>query len=195
MTNLIKTQFLENKAGWKKSFMEGIAQDENGNNLPWMTYGAIEFLQKTINKNMRVFEFGCGSSTLFFAKIAKEVIALETNKFWQNLINEKLKNLNLKAEIHLMSDGIDNENYQIFPQNFSEKFDLIVIDSIKRFACAQNAINFLNEGGIIILDDSQRPNYQKIFRFFAEKNFKATIFTGIEPGKLKLKETTIFKKN
>lgn len=194
MQNLIKTQFRENKEGWKKSFMEGISQDENGNNLPWMTYPAINFLKKTINKNTRVFEFGCGSSTIFFAKIAKEVIALETNKTWQDLINEKLKNLNLEAQIHLMSDGIDNENYQIFPQNFTEKFDLIVIDSIKRFSCAQNSINFLNKGGTIILDDSQRLNYKKIFDFFAEKNFKSTIFTGIEPGKLKLKQTTIFQK-
>ena len=194
MNNLIKTEFLENKISWKKSFLEGIPQDENGNNLPWITYGAINFLKNFTNKNISVFEFGCGSSTIFFAKNCKEVIALETNRIWQNLIIEKLKSLNLTAQIHLMSDGIANKNYEIFPQNFTKKFDLIVIDSIKRFACAQNSINFLNDDGIIILDDSHRPNYKKIFNFFTENNFKATNFIGIEPGKLQLKQTTIFKK-
>jgi predicted O-methyltransferase YrrM len=191
---MIKAQFTQNKAGWKKSFLEGISQDESGNYLPWMSYPAIEFLQKTINKSHKIFEFGCGSSTVFFAKNAGSVTSIETNKKWQEAIETKLKSANLSAKITLMADGIDNKNYQTFPQNLPEKFDFIIIDSIKRFFCAQNAINALKEGGTIILDDSERKNYQKIFDFFAENGFKAENFTGIEPGKLRIKKTTIFSK-
>lgn len=191
---MIKQQFIANKEGWKKSFLEGIPQDENGNYLPWMTYPAIEFLQKNINKNQRIFEFGCGASTIFFAKKAKEVIAIETNEKWKNFIEEKLSKENLSAKITLMADGIDNQSYETFPQKDEEKFDFIIIDSIKRFPCAINAVNALKENGKIILDDSQRQNYQKIFDFFAKNNFQKIDFAGIEPGKLKLKKTTIFFK-
>lgn len=191
---MIKQQFTQNKAGWKKSFIEGTPQDENGNFLPWMTYPAIEFLQKTINKNHRIFEFGCGASTIFFAKNAKEVVGVETDKKWFEITKNNLSEKNLNAEMHLMEDGIDNENYENFPNNFSEKFDFIIIDSIKRFPCAKNSLDFLRDGGSIILDDSQRENYKKIFDFFEKAGFKKTDFIGIEPGKLKLKNTTIFRK-
>lgn len=191
---MIKAQFEKNKAGWTRSFLEGISQDEDGNLLPWMTYPAIEFLQNYVSQNHEIFEFGCGASTIFFAKKAKKVYGLETNQNWLNLINEKLQSLDLEAQIELMENGIDNKNYEIFPQKFEKKFDIIVIDSLKRFLCAQNAINFIKDDGIIILDDSQRENYKKIFDFFAEKGFEKKDFWGIEPGKLKMKNTTVFLK-
>lgn len=191
---MIKAQFEKNKAGWTRSFLEGISQDEDGNLLPWMTYPAIEFLQNYVSQNHEIFEFGCGASTIFFAKKAKKVYGLETNQNWLNLINQKLQSLDLEAQIELMENGIDNKNYEIFPQKFEKKFDIIVIDSLKRFLCAQNAINFIKDDGIIILDDSQRENYKKIFDFFAEKGFEKKDFWGIEPGKLKMKNTTVFLK-
>lgn len=189
---MIKAQFEKNKAGWTRSFLEGISQDEAGNLLPWMTYPAIEFLQNYVTKNHEIFEFGCGASTIFFAQKTKKVYGVETNKKWLDLINEKLQSLNLSAQIELMENGIDNKNYEIFPQKFEKKFDIIVIDSLKRFLCAQHSINFIKDDGIIILDDSQRENYKKIFDFFAEKGFEKKDFWGIEPGKLKMKNTTVF---
>ena len=189
---MIKTQFRQNKAGWKKSFLEGFSQDENGAALPWMTYPAIEFLQKTIQPHHEIFEFGCGASTLFFAKRAKKVVSLETNEKWFDLVKSMLHSNNLTAEITLMEDGLENPLYENFAKNSAQKFDFIIIDSLKRFDCAKNSIPALKPGGAIILDDSQRPNYKKIFDFFAAQNFREENFIGIEPGKLCIKKTTIF---
>ena len=69
---LAKKQFEENKAGWKKSFFDGFSQDENSAPLPWMTYPFIDFIPSKLNRNTTIFEFGCGSSTLFFAKKVKK---------------------------------------------------------------------------------------------------------------------------
>jgi predicted O-methyltransferase YrrM len=191
---MIKTQFTQNKAGWKKSFLTGLSQDENEDYLPWMTYPAIDFLQKTITKNHRIFEFGLGTSTLFFAKRARKVTSLETNKKWMELVKKMLVQAQHDVDITLMEDGLTNNLYENFPQNCGEKFDFIVIDSLKRFECAKNSINALNQGGSIILDDSERPNYKKIFDFFAKENFMKQDFIGIEPGRLRVKKTTIFTK-
>src|SRR3989338_2600301 len=97
---MIKEQFQKNKSGWIKSFIEGFSQDENGEALPWMTYPAIEFLQKNLTKNHEVFEFGCGASTLFFAKRVKKIVSFETEKRWFEIIKEKLqeKNTELNAK-------------------------------------------------------------------------------------------------
>ena len=90
--NLTKSQFEKNKLSWKKSFLEGFSQDENGAALPWMTYPAIEFLKNNLTKNHQVFEFGCGASTLFFAERVKKVVGLETNERWLGIVKEKLSN-------------------------------------------------------------------------------------------------------
>ncbi|OFW86454.1 MAG: hypothetical protein A2794_01515 [Alphaproteobacteria bacterium RIFCSPHIGHO2_01_FULL_40_8] len=187
---MIKEQFQKNKSGWIKSFIEGFSQDENGEALPWMTYPAIEFLQKNLTKNHEVFEFGCGASTLFFAKRVKKIVSLETEKRWFEIIKEKLQEKN--TELNLMQNGLTNSAYENFAKNCQQKFDFIIIDSLKRFECATNSIHALKPGGTIILDDSERKNYRKIFDFFAERNFNKQDFFGIAPGQLRLKNTTFF---
>ncbi len=194
LKSLTKKQFEENKISWIKSFGEGFSQDENGEAIPWMTYPAIDFLKKNLNKNHLVFEFGCGASTLFFAKKVKKLVSLETNKTWLRIIKDKLSNHYQNVEISLMEDGLENDSYQNFAKNYPEKFDFIIIDSLKRFECAKNSISALKKDGIIILDDSERKNYHKIFKFFAENNFIKKDFFGIAPGQLRVKNTTIFYK-
>ena len=193
--SIVKEQFEKNKVGWEKSFFYGFSQDENGDTVPWMTYPAIEFLKNNLNKNHEIFEFGCGASTLFFSGIVKKVVGVETNKRWfeitQKMLAEKSRN---NAVITLMIDGLENDNYQNFAKNCGQKFDFIIIDSLKRFECAKNVINALKPGGILILDDSERKNYKKIFEFFAENNFQKQDFFGIAPGQLRIKNTTIFFK-
>ena len=166
-----------------------IIRDEAGNPVPWMTYPAIDFLKKNLNKNHEIFEFGCGSSTLFFAQRVKQVTGIETREKWFAM----LKSANLSnVEIILMEDGLTNDLYQKFAKNSEKKFDFIIVDSIKRFLSATNSIDALKPGGSIILDDSERDNYKKIFNFFAEKNFSRQDFPGVAPGQDRVKNTTIF---
>ena len=97
-------------------------------------------------------------------------------------------------ELYYNKNAMIDDNYPNFCNNFLEKFDVIIIDSKKRFPCSVNAIKSLKPNGIIILDDSQRDNYRKIFNFFLENNFKKIDFIGIASGQLSIKNTTIFYK-
>lgn len=191
-TAVIKEQFNQNKSGWKKSFLEGISQDEQGNPIPWMTYPAIEFLEKTITKDHDIFEFGCGASTLFFAKRVRKVCGLETSAKWLEITKKMLKEEDFdNVEITLMEDGFDNHAYEHFAKNVGSKFDFIIVDSLKRFKCVQNSISALKPNGIIILDDSERKSYRKMFEFLAENGFQTKSFEGIAPGQIKPKNTTL----
>lgn len=193
---MIKEQFYKNKLSWTKSFMSGFCVDEYDNEVPWMTYPMIEFLKNNIDKTHEIFEFGCGASTVFFARNAKNITSIETNKVWKNIITEKLQENKLKnTTIFLDENGIENEHYEKYPQILGKKFDVIIIDSIKRFQCCINAINSLKKNGFIILDDSERNHYKKIFNFFTENGFKKKDFLGIAPAQLRVKNSTIFWRN
>ncbi len=186
-------QFKKNKIGWKKSFLDGFSQDDNGSPLPWMTYSFIEFIENKLDKNQQIFEYGSGSSTLFFAKKVKKVVALESNPRWFAIVQNMLLQHDIKnVELVLMTDALENPLYENFAKNHSEKFDFIFVDSLKRFNCSLNSISALKPEGALVLDDSERKNYQKIFNFFAENNFQKQDFFGIAPGQIKMKNTTVF---
>lgn len=204
---LAKSQYQQNKIGWQKSFLEGLSQDSQGSALPWMTYPFIEFILKKLQPHHKIFEFGSGSSTLFFAPKVQKIVALESNKKWHEIMQIKLGEIGAKnVELVLMEDALENPTYENFAQNYAtnsknfapdlqNNFDFIIIDSLKRFSCAKNSIEAIKPDGAIILDDSERQHYKKIFDFFAEKKFRKQDFFGIAPGQFRIKNTTVFWKN
>ncbi len=191
--SLIKSQYTQHKAGWQKSFLDGLSQDASGAPLPWMTYNFIEFIESKLQPHHQIFEFGCGASTLFFAPKVAKIVALESNKKWHEIISHKLRETNIhNVELILMEDALTNKNYENFAKNYGEKFDFISVDSLKRFECATNSISALKPDGALILDDSERKNYKKIFDFFAGSGFQKQDFVGIAPAQFRLKNTTLF---
>ena len=188
-----KDQFEKNKIGWQKSSLEGFSQDDDGEALPWMTYPFIEFIKNNLQPDQQIFEFGSGSSTLFFAKKVRKVVTLESNKIWFEITKEKLAQAEIKnVELILMEDALQNSAYENFAKNYEEKFDFIIVDSLKRFECSKNSVEALKAYGSLILDDSERKNYAKIFDFFAERDFQKQDFFGITPGQIREKNTTVF---
>ena len=49
---------------------------------PWMSYGAISALEKTLTARMKVFEWGIGGSTLFFSERTSSVTSVEHDTSW-----------------------------------------------------------------------------------------------------------------
>ena len=73
---------------WQKEFAiersidEKVCLDRDGNPIPWYTYPAIEYLSQFDYTKKKIFEFGCGYSSLFWAKRAQLVISIEDNPKW-----------------------------------------------------------------------------------------------------------------
>lgn len=192
---LFRKTFLKYRLGWLKSFKTGLSQDENGNYLPWMPYNLIEYLKSELKKDDRVFEYGFGTSSVFFANKVEEVISIESNRKWRDvmlssIIPHKIENL----QVILMEDALENSQYEGLSKNY-EKFDWIIVDSLKREKCMKNAINAIKKDGKIILDDSQRKNYQKIRDFMTQEGFDCLEFEDIAPGQIKPKKAWVFTKS
>lgn len=120
----------------------------NGQIIPWYTYPAIEYLNQYDFKGKKIFEWGSGNSSSFFAeKGVKKITSIEHDRSWY----EKVK-AELKSNQELIYSNLTEYPDQI--KKYSERFDVIIIDGQRRFDCAKTAMGMLNDGGMIILDNS-----------------------------------------
>ena len=143
----------QNDFAIERSMDENICADKDGNPLPWYTYPAIEYLTQFDYSNKTIFEFGCGYSSLFWARRAKAVTSVEDNKEWF----QKWQDDQRFSDVNLLFYPEGAKYYQSILED-NAQYDVIVIDGKFRAQCAQCAIKALQKGGMIILDDSDRVN-------------------------------------
>ena len=122
----------------------------NGNPIPWFTYAAIDYLQKFDLSGMKVFEWGSGNSSIFFAKRALAVISIEDSKEWADtLTKSSIANLHV-----LHRTGL--EYVEAICKEGSAPPNIVVIDGVDRFRCGEILVRqpFLPDLTIIIVDNS-----------------------------------------
>lgn len=155
--------------------------------IPWTTYSYIDFIDERLRKNMCVFEYGCGYSTLFYANKVGEVHGVEHNPDWYVRIKEQMP-----PKVKLYHFPTDNPSYVEIAGNNPQAYDIIVVDGRKRVDCLKACIPGLKPEGVIVLDDSERKLYREGKDFLKEEGFKHIDFWGIAPGEFVRKCTTIF---
>jgi len=130
--------------------------------VPWLTEGAIEFLDDYFKKkpNAKVLEFGSGASTIWFAKKTKNFVSIEHDAKWYRTINSKLKAM---GAWQVKYRYIPLPYYEVCDNFENEHFDLIVVDGRDRVKCIEKAIRILKEGGILMLDNSERKRYNRAY--------------------------------
>lgn len=148
--------------------------------LPWITYGAIDWLSRHLTREMSIFEWGSGGSTIFWAKHVKQVVTVEHDPLWykevKRLTVEKgYNNVHLSLVEPVQSEGNENlytstvakyHNYSFWQyvkeiDNYpNEYFDIVFVDGRARIGCMKHAINKIKNNGYLILDNSERIEYQ-----------------------------------
>ena len=178
--------------GWFQSFKNKTSVDKNGNPIPWVTYPFIDFIRERLNKEIDIFEFGSGNSTLFYATKVKSLTTVEHDKQWFDKISKIIPE---NVEIIFQEADTDG-NYCRCIKNTNKRFDIIIDDALDRVNCIYNSLDSLSEKGIMILDDSERKEYKDGVNFLIKNNFKRLDFWGIAPEILFKKCTSVFyKKN
>ncbi len=171
--------------GFRKSYENSMSIDGDDNPIPWMTYPFISYLSQLDLSQCDVFEWGSGNSTLYFAKKAKTVTSIESNSEWYDYVkSSKPEN----AELNL----VDMENYAKIIKIKNKKYNIISIDGdiFRRFECAYYAVDFLKEGGMIILDNSDW--LENTTSFLRSRDLIQIDFAGLVPIKDFISCTSIF---
>ncbi len=176
--------------GWFTAFDNHQAVDADNQPIPWVTYSFIDFIKDRLNKDLTIFEYGSGNSTLFYARNVKRVVSVEHDEAWyKKIVNEKAPN----AEM-IFTKLIPGGEYSQKAKLLNEKFDLIIVDGRDRINCCKYSIEALSEKGVLILDDSERENYEEARIFLKKQGFKELSFSGISPGLFYNKATSVFYK-
>lgn len=118
-------------------------------NAPWITFDAMTRLDRLLEKDWTMVEFGSGTSTLWFSERVRSILSVEHDPEWYELVKRTLPP-NAAYELR-------NENDYASLENVDDKsLDLVVVDGIRRAECVQNAVPKIRPGGWLFLDNSDK---------------------------------------
>ncbi|MCC6177228.1 MAG: class I SAM-dependent methyltransferase [Chloroflexi bacterium] len=184
--------------------------------VPWLPYSAIRFLERQIGPQAVAFEYGGGGSTLWLARRVRHLTTVEHDAAWCPRLAEALQarqvpNVELiacparpeplPAAASLpngMTYGSESaegsfETYVKTIDQFPDaSFDLVIVDGRSRAACLVHAAPKVRPGGLLVLDDSDRPRYQ-----VAKQTLTGWLrreFWGIRPFSLERSHTTCWRR-
>ena len=184
---LKQTGYLKNR-GWFRSFEEGRMVDEEGRPVPWMNYSVVDFLEERIQGDWRVFEYGSGRSTAWWAARVASVTACEHDEAWFQRMKDSYS-ANVKP-IHVPLDYDGAYCRAILKEE--GVFDVVVSDGRDRVRCAANAVPKLSGKGIVVLDDFEREKYAAAQVELAKVGFHCLVIGGMKPKSYDGSRTAIF---
>ena len=180
--------------------------------LPWWTYRSIDLVEGYLAGReglARVFEYGSGASTVWLARRAGSVVVVEHDRTWAQRVErvleaEGLENVRIVVpEVPrttaptLGSDapsgkGLDFRDYVAALGREQGSFDLIAVDGRARAACTREATTRVAPGGIVLLDDAQRPRYQPVVEELATRGWHVVRAHGFAPCDPLPRDTVLF---
>lgn len=207
---------------WARSLRKGATSvaDES----PWMTFAAIAHLERhlaALGGKGRVFEWGSGGSTLFFARRAAEVTAVENDAEWAETVRKACAERNLphvtvachgadEARPPVEFDAADPAQYysgsavyqgHIF-RTYAEHIgsqpdahlDLVVVDGRVRPACLRLGMAKVKPGGLLVLDNAERTWYARARALADAAGWERTDHSGPGPYNQHFWLTTIWRR-
>lgn len=157
------------------------AEDLVRMDLPWWTYEAIDVVDGFLARRegrARVFEYGSGASTLWLARRAGQVDAVEHEAGWAERVRVLLAStpgLRTSPTVHVpevprsaapvvgsgapSGAGLDFDTYVHAIDRVDGEMDLVLVDGRARSEVLLHVLDRVAPDGLVLLDDAQRPRY------------------------------------
>lgn len=177
--------------------------------IPWLVFSSISFLEKWLHKNMKLFEYGSGGSTLFFAEKTAHIISAEHDRQWykntktaieeSGLMNIEYELFEPEPDTDISKRDCKNPDHYIscfaeYKQMQFKKyataidaypeasFDLVIVDGRVRHSCIAHAMKKIKKNGALLLDNADRTYYLDPFPdLFDQHKWKHVNFRGHFP--------------
>lgn len=168
------TNFFQ-ESGWLESVRQSKPVNGTGAPIPWYSYPAIEFLEPRIRPGLRVFEYGSGWSTLWWAQRVAEVFSVEHDAQWSALVQPRLPS-NARVALKTEAGGYVGEI-----DACGGEFDIVVVDGEHRNQCARAAAARVKRTGAIVFDNSDRVSFSEGVRYLSDAGWLRIDFFGLIP--------------
>jgi len=161
--------------------------------IPWWSYPAVEFCDSLDARKLRIFEYGCGSSTIYWNKRGVACYTgVEDDYRWLRAVSETLIDGKvLEFAPHLQ---IRKTNYVLSHQRNFKEANVVAIDGSHRYQCAKRVVaQMSNQLAIVVLDDANWfPRSAELLRTHCEVEIP---LIGHSAGVYYKKVTTVFIMN
>lgn len=168
-----------------------------------------DVLLKLDNPEIRVFEWGSGASTVYYAEFLRgqglkfEWHAQDNSQAWWGKVQERIAKARLSEQVSIYCSefpaffelpGYTYETpvppeeytnsaiateYVHRPKDLGGQFDVLFIDGRFRRRCLRVAAEVVSDNGIVILHDSDRDHYLSALDIYPKVQF---LETGMVPG-------------
>jgi SAM-dependent methyltransferase len=162
---------------------------------PWIVPAAVGWVSRRIRSDWSVLELGAGRSTVWFARRAGRVLSFEDNEFWAGQTRVRLRELGL-GNVELRVGPVEElpDAAAALPD---ASFDLVVVDfleapAVTRVDVLKPTMKKVKPGGLLLLDDSDRPGYAQAFELLEGWRFRK--FVGVKDEWPEACETGIFRR-
>lgn len=125
---------------------------------PWLPNSLLIRLNEIIQPNHRVFEWGSGGSTVWFARRAKEVYSIEHDPSWHKKVGQQLKRNRLN-NVSLSRIPISPAYWESIVEYPDRFFDIVLVDGRERVKCFHLAVE--KTDGVLVLDNGLRKRYRE----------------------------------
>ena len=139
--------------------------------LPWMDESEIDLICSYLKPTFKMFEWGCGGSTLYFSKYVYHYRSIEHDKTWFDKI---IGLLPANVELYHVSKQNNYCEYINAIHNYEDIYDCILIDGRCRVKCAIQAKPYLKNNGLLFVHDY----YSRLYYHEIEKYY--TLINGIK---------------
>lgn len=197
---------------WFKSHRNNYLMDHA---LPWLTFDAINYLKAHVQNGSNVFEYGSGSSTLFWANRNARCISIEHDPTWYDILKQRFKPSD-DVDLRLIPPDLQRANdlapddprsYRSRAAEFADRtfheyvaqidsfpdgyFDVVLVDGRARASCVLHSVSKVKSGGMLILDNADMPRHLARTAHLLDK-FTLHRFIGIAPIIGVISQTNIY---
>lgn len=183
---------------WADSFRPG--RNSVADELPWINFPALEFLEKHLRPEYKVFEFGGGGSTLFFCKNVAEVATVEDHPEWFAVLTATIRDKGYRhwkgfqvppekdtqhralqspgdpAAFLSGAKGLEGMSFEKYARTIdtypADYFDVVLVDGRARPSCIRQALPHVKPGGLLVVDNTERPYYLAAFEEVIASRFR-----------------------
>lgn len=168
---------------------------------PWWPYLAQVYVDQELPPHAQVFEFGGGGSTLWLEDRGSRVSTVEHDAGWFRTLDEQTGDsvtllLCPATDEGRVSSVVEQGYFDDYVDAVSviddQSCDLLVVDGRARVACGEAGHRKVKPGGLLLLDDSDRPRYRALHDVL--QGWSARQFHGLKAGSAAMCRTTIWRR-